>query len=1078
MSPTEKTIVVAGDAAIDWFQYPVEAEGAGPNWRLHPAVRAAALPGGAFLLADFLQQALKTDGVSAEVVSPRPPGELRVVPPAQVIHSSARLDFFRLSAEDEKKALRVRESLGFMGPDEGTSPLPLPKPNPDIADILVLDDAGNGFRDQPAAWPRVLAADGPLIVVHKMSRQQGDDGCSQLAGGPLWDKVTEHHADNHVVIVSAPDLRQVPGVDISRSLSWERTAKDLTFQIQRSEELALLRGCPYLVVLFETDGAILCRGQDNAQATLIFDPRLPEGGAAARFDGSMIGRTTVFTASLTSRLAKDGLSALEAGIHCGLAHARAFEEAGFALSEGALQYPAEQVFSSDTTAAGYESCRIEPPVNLQDSDPDFWRILDGKTRNTRQRIAETIVREGKPGGCRGVPVGQFGKLQTIDRAEIESYSGLRELIAEFLRNPHPPRPLCFAVFGPPGSGKSFGVKQVLASLNEADRKTLEPITFNISQYRAYDELIAAFHKVRDVSLRGKIPFVFFDEFDSSDSSGPLGWLKFFLAPMQDAEFNQAGVNHPLGKAIFVFAGGTRPRFEEFVQMREATEGNDNGDIGNPSDAQETAAARDRRERAFRAAKGPDFVSRLRGFINVMGPNRQTADDAAFIIRRAIVLRGLLSRTAKTKGLFDRQAGRLRIDDGVLRALLNVSRYRHGIRSMEALIDMSRLAEKDRFNLAALPPRDQLELHVDADEFLMLAQKERFQSLAFLTDADVLSGAEPRFKPTVPQNATLRSREEMLVEAAARLIHEHYARCRQLDPDGTTTPVPFDELPEEKRQSNRDAAADIPVKLRAINHGLRRIPSEANGRARTPDIADNEVDKLAQLEHRRWIGEQTLQGYVYGPEKIPGRKVSPYLVPFEKLPKEIQKYDFEAIYALPAVLQSLGYEVYRMEEADELDDPDLIDRLARAIHADYVANRKAEKETPETNPSLVDFDDLSDDLKTSNRDNARTVPRKLHRIGYGIRPVLRGETPQPLELTDEELDTLAMMEHARWNWERILSGWAYKPGEKNTDIKTTPYLVPWKDLSPKIQEYDLQTVRLIPALLAQAGYEAYRLGGGV
>jgi len=214
--------------------------------------------------------------------------------------------------------------------------------------------------------------------------------------------------------------------------------------------------------------------------------------------------------------------------------------------------------------------------------------------------------------------------------------------------------------------------------------------------------------------------------------------------------------------------------------------------------------------------------------------------------------------------------------------------------------------------------------------------------------------------------------------------------------------------------------------------------------------------------------------VYGPNRDSGRKISPYLVSFEKLPKEIQKYDFEAIYAIPVVLQSLGYEVYRMAEADELDDPDLIDRLARGFHADYVARRKAEGDTPETNSSLADFDDLPETLRASNFDSVRSVPRKLHRIGYGIRPVLQGETSQPLVLTAEETETLAMMEHARWNWERILSGWMHKPGEKNPDNKTTPYLVPWKELPPKIQEYDREPVQLIPGLLAAAGYEAYRL----
>ena len=59
---------------------------------------------------------------------------------------------------------------------------------------------------------------------------------------------------------------------------------------------------------------------------------------------------------------------------------------------------------------------------------------------------------------------------------------------------------------------------------------------------------------------------------------------------------------------------------------------------------------------------------------------------------------------------------LSIDDGVLRALLNVTRYKHGARSMTAVIEMSRLAGKKRFALSALPVKKQLDMHVDADEF--------------------------------------------------------------------------------------------------------------------------------------------------------------------------------------------------------------------------------------------------------------------------------------------------------------------------------------------------------------------------
>ena len=61
---------------------------------------------------------------------------------------------------------------------------------------------------------------------------------------------------------------------------------------------------------------------------------------------------------------------------------------------------------------------------------------------------------------------------------------------------------------------------------------------------------------------GKIPLVFFDEFDSA-FKGKLGWLKYFLAPMQDGVFRLGDSVHPIGKAIFVLAGGTSSTYRQF-----------------------------------------------------------------------------------------------------------------------------------------------------------------------------------------------------------------------------------------------------------------------------------------------------------------------------------------------------------------------------------------------------------------------------------------------------------------------------------------------------------------------------------
>ena len=151
-------------------------------------------------------------------------------------------------------------------------------------------------------------------------------------------------------------------------------------------------------------------------------------------------------------------------------------------------------------------------------------------------------------------------------------------------------------------------------------------------------------------------------------------------------------------------------------------------------------------------------------------------------------------------------------------------------------------------------------------------------------------------------------------------------------------------------------------------------------------------------------------------------------------------------------------------------------IARIGHAEYVKQRRKECQTPQTNPAMVDFDELSDDLKEANLDNARTIPRKLKSIGYEVRRVFGGGRPKRLRLTQKEIRAMAKMEHARWNWQNILQGWLYRKGRNSDKNKTTPWLRPWAKLLARIKAYDVQSVSLIPRMLQEAGYEAYRLNG--
>ena len=118
---------------------------------------------------------------------------------------------------------------------------------------------------------------------------------------------------------------------------------------------------------------------------------------------------------------------------------------------------------------------------------------------------------------------------------------------------------------------------------------------------------------------------------------------------------------------------------------------------------------------FQAIKGPDFVSRLKGILDIKGPNPTCVTDKKHIIRRAMLLRSLILKNVK--GICHPDTGRVDISRGLLCALLRVSEYRHGARSIEFILGMSRLAGASRYTPSCLPLAAQLDIHVDVQDFM-------------------------------------------------------------------------------------------------------------------------------------------------------------------------------------------------------------------------------------------------------------------------------------------------------------------------------------------------------------------------
>src|SRR5262249_43326621 len=102
--------------------------------------------------------------------------------------------------------------------------------------------------------------------------------------------------------------------------------------------------------------------------------------------------------------------------------------------------------------------------------------------------------------------------------------------------------------------------------------------------------------------------------------------------------------------------------------------------------------------------------------------------------------------------------------------------------------------------------------------------------------------------------------------------------------------------------------------------------------------------------------------------------------------------------------------------------DLVERLARVVHDRYRLACRWEGESVHTNPSMASWEELSPDIRRSNRERARDIGRKLHAMGCVLIPRVRDDGDRVLG--DEEIERLAKMEHDRWRAERHAVGWLY------------------------------------------------------
>jgi serine phosphatase RsbU (regulator of sigma subunit) len=287
---------------------------------------------------------------------------------------------------------------------------------------------------------------------------------------------------------------------------------------------------------------------------------------------------------------------------------------------------------------------------------------------------------------------------------------------------------------------------------------------------------------------------------------------------------------------------------------------------------------------------------------------------------------------------------------------------------------------------------------------------------------------------------------------------------------------FKDLSKTEKSFWYDYAGEIPNKFIALNLFIRPFEDFC----RTCIITDKEIADLVRIDTERYCKEKAsgdLKNRSLSTLKTRKHQSQKSQL---NLSEDLRQFYFELNYLIPIRLKKIGYEIIRHEEVAETN-MSMIKKLARAIHSKYINEVRNQSSVANNNiPDIpgevrnqytTDFDALPDEIKNSNIDNALHIPTKLLSIGYKIRHVKKGFRPAALHLNEEEVETMARVEHIRWSWDKRLNGWIYG-NVKNTANRTHPGLVPYNDLSESEKEKDRQLVRLIPSLLQDIDYEAF------
>jgi len=135
----------------------------------------------------------------------------------------------------------------------------------------------------------------------------------------------------------------------------------------------------------------------------------------------------------------------------------------------------------------------------------------------------------------------------------------------------------------------------------------------------------------------------------------------------------------------------------------------------------------------------------------------------------------------------------------------------------------------------------------------------------------------------------------LAQSAHEIYLERTKASGLFNPDKKASHRPWSRIPAIKRLSNINQTDAVRERLAAWGYAIEPSVGAAD------PIRPEDIESIADAEHRRWWAEYILSGWRWGPTENAEKRTHPSMIPFSQLDKDTKEYDRSVARSMPELL---------------------------------------------------------------------------------------------------------------------------------------------------------------------------------